>query len=166
MLPSDKKDRNVRFITRVLLGVKLLLEYIVSYIKTAYLPVMSSIITIHRLLLASPNVILSLIGGVDFSFSVVTVFAAVVSCSQIAWINSRAYSVTSGLVVCLKMWQRAVGRSSDFNKYGYEDSSSARQFKNDKQLLNTASFVFVSVIVSATTSIKPSLPSNQDLNLH
>ena len=115
MLPSDKKDRNGRFITRVLLGV-LLVEYIVSYIKTAYLPVMSSIITIHRLLLASPNVILSLIGGVDFSFSVVTVFAAVVSCSQIAWINSRAYSVTSGLVVCLKMWQRAVGRSSDFNK--------------------------------------------------
>ena len=147
-------------------AIKLLLEYIFNNIQASYLPVMSSIITIHRLLLARPNVMLSLVAGVDFSFPAVTVFAAVLSCSQIAWINSRAYSVTSGLVVCLKMWQRAVGRSSDLNKQGYEDSSSARQFKNDKQLLNTASFVFVSVIVSATTSIKPSLPSNQDLNIH
>ena len=114
MLPSDKKnDKNGRFMTRF---AKLLLEYIVSYIKAAYLPVMSSIITIHRLLLARPNVMLSLIGADDFSGPAVTVFAAVLSCSQIAWINSRAYSVTSGLVVCLKMWQRAVGRSSDFNK--------------------------------------------------
>ena len=102
--------------TRFAAEIKLLLEYIVSNIESAYLPVMSSIITIHRLLLARPNVMLSLIGGVDFSFPAATVFAAVLSCSQIAWINSRAYSVTSGLVVCLKMWQRAVGRSSDFNK--------------------------------------------------
>ena len=136
-----------------------------GYFKISNLPVMSSIITKQRLLLASPKVMLLLDWGSFLALSAVFDEVLLVSCSQIAWINSKAYSVTSGLVVCLRMWQRAIGSSSDLSKNGYEDSSSAKQFKKDKQLLNTASFVLVSVMVSATTSMNPSLPKNKKLSL-